>query len=128
VTLLDASVIVEFLRRRDPRLEQALNELDLAVCGVTRAEVLHGARDETDEQKLMALLDQFDPVATPDETWDKLGRNLCRLRRAGIVVPFTDALLSTIALERDVQLWGIDRHFRLIAGVLPLKLIEAPWT
>ncbi|MEW6249865.1 MAG: PIN domain-containing protein [Planctomycetota bacterium] len=47
--LLDASVIVEFLRQRDSRIERALNELELAVCGATRAEVLHGARDEADE-------------------------------------------------------------------------------
>ncbi len=49
--VLDASVLVDFLRQRDPRIEQALNELDLAVSGVTRAELLHGARDEADEQK-----------------------------------------------------------------------------
>ena len=67
-------------------------------------------------------------VSIPEETWDKVGRCLCELRRRGVAVPFTDALLATIGLERDVQVWTYDRHCRLMAEVFPVKLYDAAWT
>jgi predicted nucleic acid-binding protein len=127
VILLDASVLIEYLRRRDARLEKAMNELDLGVCGVTRAEVLHGAQGEEDEKTLLRLLDEFTPVILSEEIWDKLGHRLRQLRSRGVIVPFSDAVLATVALERDVHLWTYDRHFRLIADILPLKLYDPQW-
>jgi predicted nucleic acid-binding protein len=43
--LVDASVIVDYLRTADPRLGALFHSLPLAVCGVTRAEMLHGVRN-----------------------------------------------------------------------------------
>jgi predicted nucleic acid-binding protein len=125
VILLDASVLIEYLRRRDPALGRALSTLDLGLCGITRAEILHGARDKTDRLKLITLLDQFHFLPIPESLWNLLGDHLHQLRTHGIIVPFTDAALATLAIHLDIELWGFDAHFPLIASVLPLKLYRS---
>lgn len=123
--LLDASVLIDYLRKRDRALGEALGSLELGVCGITRAEVIHGAKDEADRAKLVTLLDQFQQVLLPERIWDLVGQRLNELRRRGVVVPFTDVVLATLAMDLDVNLWGTDAHFRMIAQVLPLKLHES---
>lgn len=126
--LLDASVLIEFFRNHDARLERALNQLPLGICGVTRSEILHGARDDADEVRLAALLDKFAAIQTPQLIWDDLGRNLGRLRRSGVVLPLPDALVATIALREDLEVWSLDRHFALLRDVLGVRLHEERWT
>jgi predicted nucleic acid-binding protein len=124
VILLDASVLVRYLRTRDPQLAKQLNELELGICGITRAEILHGSKDDADRAQLVRLLDSFPPVPMAPTLWDKLGHNLCELRKSGIVIPFTDAAVATVAIEENVEVWAFDRHFPLMANVLPLKLFQ----
>jgi hypothetical protein len=90
--LVDSCVIFAHTRGKDPRLGGLFKSLPAAVCGVVRAEVLHGTRDPADRAKLIALLDRFAQVPTPESTWDATGDNLATLRRAGITVPFSDVV------------------------------------
>jgi predicted nucleic acid-binding protein len=46
--LVDASVIFDHTRGKDLRLAGFFKTLGTAVCGVTRAEVLYGARNPSD--------------------------------------------------------------------------------
>ena len=45
MTLVDTSVVVDYLRTADPKLASLFRTLPVALCGVTRAEVLHGVRN-----------------------------------------------------------------------------------
>lgn len=66
-------------------------------------------------------------MVIPQDLWAALGRNLSALRAHGITVPFPDALIATVAIENDLELWTRDAHFSLIQGVLPqLKLFAEP--
>ena len=48
-------------------------------------------------------------------------------RSKGLIVPFLDALIATVALENDLDLWHHDRHFPNIQKVIPqLKLFQEP--
>ena len=44
--LVDTSIVVELLRSPDQQMTDVLRAEGGAICGVTRAEVLHGSRDE----------------------------------------------------------------------------------
>ena len=37
--LVDAGVLIDFLRTKDPKLVRLFRSLPVAVCGVTRAEI-----------------------------------------------------------------------------------------
>jgi predicted nucleic acid-binding protein len=91
------------------------------------AEVLCGARDAGHYQKLVASLAAFPQIAIADTLWETVGRNLWVLRTRGITVPFPDAVIATVAIENDVELWTRDAQFKLIQTALPrLKLFVEP--
>jgi predicted nucleic acid-binding protein len=125
--LVDASIMIDFLRTPDPRMRNLLNQHQGAICGITKAEVLHGARDANHFQSLAKKLAAFVVVPVPDKTWDSLGYHLFLLRINGVSVPFADAIIATLAIESNVELWARDVHFALIKGVLPsLRLFQEP--
>ena len=123
--LVDASVLITFLRRRNPAIGLLLNRGDMFVCGMTRAEVLHGARDAQDALALTASLDSLQQVPIPEGIWDPLGANLALMRSRGLAVPMPDALLATLGVHYDCEVWSIDQHFTLMQSVLTtLRLFQ----
>lgn len=124
--LLDASILIDYMRHHDVKLGAALDSLRPSMCGISRAEVLHGARGEKDIDRLVILLDRFPAITIPATLWDEVGRGLFQLRTRGITVPFQDAVLSVLAIELDAEIWASDKHFGRIATVLPLRLYRWP--
>ena len=97
------------------------------ICGATLAEIYAGARSPADFKKYDKSLSVFRRVAIPKKIWPSLGRNLALLAAKGTTVPFPDALIATVALENDLELWHLDRHFPDIHKVIPqLKLFKEP--
>ena len=125
MTLIDTSIVIDYVRGKDTQLAAVLPAVSAAVCGVTRAELLCGARDDRHRASLQTLLGAFDHVPIDEYLWDVIGDNLAELRSAGVTVPFADAIIATIAIENDVELWTRDKQFTLIQGALPaLKLFQ----
>jgi predicted nucleic acid-binding protein len=42
--LVDAGVLIDFLRTKDPKLDHLFRSRQAAICGATRSEVLAGSR------------------------------------------------------------------------------------
>ena len=128
MTLLDASIIIDALREKDLHLMRRMHSVGGAVCGVTRAEILSGARGSKDRTKLLTILDGFQQVAFPDSMWDDVGDRLAQLRAGGVTAPLADTVLATAALALDVEVWARDNDFNNIQRVFPdLKLfVESP--
>src|SRR5262245_37609701 len=101
--LVDTSVLVDYLRDPSEHIRKTLIEQQAAICGVTRAEILCGARTEKDMDQIMKALDGFHTLEIRESFWRPLGEYLQKLRSKGIVVPFQDALLATVAIQYDVD-------------------------
>ncbi|HEY1380649.1 MAG TPA: PIN domain-containing protein [Gemmataceae bacterium] len=127
MTLVDASIVIDYERSGDPTLLQLFRTHGGALCGVTRAEVLHGVRSPANRPKVIAALNSFTHVPIPDSLWDQVGDNLAALRAAGLRFPFPDVVLATVAIANDIELWTRDRQFKLMQSVLPaLRLFVEP--
>ena len=125
--LLDSCIIFDHTRGTDPRLAGWFKTHPVAVCGVVRAEVLHGARTPGDRAKILAMLNLFVQMPIPDSLWDIVGGHLASLRSHGVTVPFADAVLATLAITMSSELWTRDAHFTLMQIHLPsLKLFQEP--
>lgn len=130
--LLDSSVIIDFWKsRRDPSRHAAIADVlgrpGLHICGVTLAELMAGALDALDCDRIEREVGRFVRLHVEDADWTALGRNLYRLRTGGIHVPFPDALLATIALSHDLEVWTLDSRFADIRRVLTdLRLFQGP--
>jgi predicted nucleic acid-binding protein len=97
------------------------------VCGVTVAEMFAGVRTTKDEARCLAALADFQRLAIPDRLWETVGRHQAQLLAHGLTIPLADAIIATLALDLDVELWHYDHHFNDIQKVLPqLKFLQEP--
>ncbi len=125
--LVDTGVLIDFLRTKDAKLDALLRSLPVAVCGIVRTELLGGARDATSRQRVVVFLSPFLHVPIPESCWDKVGDNLATLRANGVTVPFPDAVIATVGIEKDVEVWARDPHYSTMQTILPrLKLYQEP--
>ncbi|MEX2174930.1 MAG: PIN domain-containing protein [Pirellulaceae bacterium] len=125
--LVDTTVVVAYLRSGEARLLSAFAAHNAAICGVTRAEILHGIRQPADHPRFVAALDAFAQVSLPEGLWDQTGLHLAALRRAGISMPLADVIIATLAMHLDVELWSRDQHHLMLQSAVPqLRLFEEP--
>jgi predicted nucleic acid-binding protein len=125
--LVDTSVVIDYLRSGDVTLLRLFQTLPAAICGATRAEVLHGARNPADRARLLTVLNAFHQVPIPEALWDEVGTLFAAVRAGGVTVPFTDALIAAVAVSFGLEIWTRDTQFQLIRTVEPrLALYQQP--
>jgi predicted nucleic acid-binding protein len=125
--LTDTGVLIAFLRTKDAKLDHMLRTQPVAICGAVRAEILAGARNTKDRKRLVTFLQPFRYLPLPESSWDRVGDNLAVLYAAGVSVPFPDAVIATLGIENDVEVWARDPHYALMQKHLPaLKLFREP--
>jgi len=57
---------------------------------------------------LQIVLNAFFQVTISDLLWDDVGDSLAMLRSNGVTIPFSDAILATLAISLDVEFWTRD--------------------
>lgn len=118
--LVDTSVWI-FALRRSPvaAIIQVLSELlrqdTVAICPLIELELLGGAASEAEYSRLLARLRGLHRLEFSADDWVGAARLAFELRRRGITVPFTDALLASLAIRIDATLLHADRDFEHIA-------------
>ncbi|HVW45593.1 MAG TPA: PIN domain nuclease [Solirubrobacterales bacterium] len=129
--LLDSSAWVEFLRATGSpahlRVRSALEEeADLASTDVVVMEILAGARDGADRDRLRRLLYglRFLPVEGPAD-YEAAAELYRACRRAGETPrKLTDCLIAAVAIRNDTELLCKDADFLTIARHASLRLAE----
>lgn len=125
--LVDTSVVIDWERGKDIKLQALMPSLPVAVCGVTQAELLQGSRDPAHRHKLLADLAAFQFVPIPDSLWITVSDNLATLRSEGLTVPLPDAVIATLGIPNDIEVWARDPPFPAMQKLLPrLKLFAEP--
>ena len=125
--LADTNIFIDFWNNPTEDLKNVFIKEDIAVCGVVRAELLHGAVSAKDFANITTMLEAFDEFNLAISDWQILGDNLYNLRKKGISIPFSDAIIATIALKHGIPIWTGDRHFLLIQSVLTgLNIYQTP--
>lgn len=125
--LVDTNILIAIIRTGNPKFVGVLQQHVGAVCGAIRAELLAGVRSPAERNQALSMLATLGTVSTPESVWDDVGDNLRTLRTNGVTVPFPDAVLATLAIANNLELWTRDAHFTLIQKWLPaLKLFQEP--
>jgi hypothetical protein len=129
VILVDSSAWIEFLRATGSpshlRLRAALQEgVELASTDVIVMEILAGARDEADRDRLRRLLYGLDFLAVDGPADYESAAELYRLCRAAGETPrkLTDCLIAAVAVRNGAELLCEDADFLVIARHSPLRL------
>ena len=123
--LADTNIMIDYFHSRKSVLAEKIDTMPIALCGVVRTEILHGARSEEEIDDYLKAFKTFDKVLTGDYDWEGTGFILQTLRSKGFNVPLSDALIVFTAMKYDIPLWTRDNHFKFIQGFFPeLKLYK----
>jgi predicted nucleic acid-binding protein len=126
--LADTSIWVEYLRGQEPvasQLERLVREGQALVCGPVVAELLAGARSDSDGDRLLALTSlRF--VEVTRQTWRHAGDVTRALRGVGTAVPLLDVVIGVACAQAHVRLWTRDRLFDQLRGALAELQLYAP--
>lgn len=95
-------------------LRDALLEGRVQTCWPIRAELLIGARNAADLERLRVLLGSLAELTCGDDLWNGAARLGFDLKRKGLTVPLPDLLIAQAAIDGDVELWHLDDHFEAI--------------
>jgi len=126
MVLVDTSAWVEF-HRRDGKLEVKmamvglLDALEATLCGPVEMEFLGGARPH-ELPRLKAEWAIIPYLRNDQKLWRSAAATYSRLRAKGLVVPWNDALIATIALEAQCRVYAVDKHFTAMAPLIGLLL------
>lgn len=128
--LVDSSAWIEFLRATGSpahlRLRSALEHgVELAGTDVIVMEILAGARDEADRDRLRRLLYGLEFLAVDGPADYEQAAELYRACRAGGETPrkLSDCLIATVAIRNRAELLCKDADFAAIARHSPLRLM-----
>jgi predicted nucleic acid-binding protein len=114
--IIDTSAWIQFFRYGSDVVSQLVAELvrnDQAVMtGVVLTELLQGIKTDKERQHLTALFSSLPFIEIVREDWQNAGEDLQALRRRGITVPVTDAVIATVAHRRGLPVLTTDPHFK----------------
>lgn len=121
MVIVDTSVWIEYFRDPDSvhgdAVERLINSGEVAIVGVVHAELLQGARTEQEARDLEYDLAAFAFLETKQDTWRRAGRLLFELRRRGVTLPVTDAIIAAAALQAKHEVYTLDEHFQRVPGL-----------
>ncbi|NLN87575.1 MAG: PIN domain nuclease [Syntrophomonadaceae bacterium] len=131
--LVDTSVLTGYLKGQDDAKTLLFDELltrniPFGISPYTLQEVLQGARNEKDYQRLREYLSTQVIYFLPEEisTYEKAAQLYFDLRRKGLTPRSTiDILIALTALENKLMLLHNDRDFDLMAEQMKeLKILR----
>lgn len=123
--LVDTSVWVAILRDKTGTAVQGFRErisTDICVFSrFTQLELLQGAKDEREWERLDDYLSTQYYLEATDHTWKEAARIYFELRRTGITLSSPiDCCIAQIAIESEALLLHQDQDFEKIARIRPL--------
>ena len=125
--LADTSIWIFALRKEShpfikKRVDNLLKENLVVTTPLINLELLGGVNTEKEFKRLKQRLELLLTVKISDDHWSQAARLAFKVRRKGLTLPYTDLLLSAIAIAEDIILLHADAHFDLIAKHSDLRV------
>ncbi len=119
--LCDSAIYIGLMRAgQDPRkvLAPYLLAGRLYNCGVVRAEVLRGMKEEQRYEQMEQFFDIVPEIPTDPNLWRKVSEIGWKLGRKGKWPPATDITIAACAIRIGATLISPDPHFVDMPGLL----------
>ena len=123
--LVDTNIWIDALKNPTSSVIAPLSAfvLDKQACmnGIIRAELLSGARSESEYRFLEGRLVSVPVLAAPETLWDDVAWARFRLARLGFQEGLMDIAIACYARHHHAPLWTSDKQFTPIHKVIPFK-------
>lgn len=123
--LVDTSAWIDFFRQKAPVhgiVLELINVNQVCCTGLILAELLQGAKSDTELRVIRDFVHVFDFVRETPSLWRKAGELSYVLRRKGKTVGLADCLLATLARSHDAAILTLDDHFQIIKTQIDIDL------
>jgi tRNA(fMet)-specific endonuclease VapC len=123
VIVIDTSAWVDYLHDENlaspvgKEVAALVTERRAATTGMVVAEVLQGALDEDDYNRLYRTVGRLPFVEADREVWITAGRLSYELRRKGLTTPLSDLLIAAAAMTGGHEIYATDPHFTRVQGL-----------
>lgn len=122
--IVDTSVLIAFFRGKEKiadKVSTLLQDNRLMTTGLIIAELLQGMKDVKEEKNISDILAETSPLEITTDLCIKAGKVALSLRKKGINLPLTDVAIAALAIEHNLQIFTLDKHFEQIPGVKVYK-------
>jgi len=122
--IVDTSVLISFFRGEDKiadKVSSLLQNNRIVTTGIIIAELLQGMKDMKEESNISDILAETSPLEITIDLWIKAGKLALSLRKKGINLPLTDVVIAALAIEHNLSIFTLDKHFEQIPGVRVYK-------
>lgn len=116
----DTSVLISFFRGQGELadvVEKLFIENRIVTTGIIAAELLQGMKGAKEEERISDFLSALNPMEITTDLWIKAGKISLSLRRKGFNLPLTDIAIAALAIEHNLAVFTLDKHFEKIPGV-----------
>jgi len=118
--LVDTSIWVEFFKPESPagkKLESLIIKNSVWVCGIVLFELLQGVKSEAEKTKILEALLNLEYVEMSKSLWQKSADISASLKKKGLTLPLSDIFVASIAIENNLSVFTIDKHFEQIPNL-----------
>lgn len=116
--LPDTCAWIDYFRAPSSKLgsavEKALSLEQVYICGPVICELVQGVKSVREQEILLNALQALPCLEMEQSLWIKAGQLLATLRKQGKTLPFSDILIATLALEHNLSILTVDKHFKEI--------------
>ena len=81
--LVDSNILIDYYRSRNSELAKKIDSMSIAICGVVKSELLHGARTNEEIDNMLHSFVTFDLLYTDEYDFEGVGFMLQTLRENG---------------------------------------------
>jgi len=122
--LIDTTIWVRYFggeKSVEDRVKSLILQDKILTTGIIILETLRGARSQREYNQLYNDYKALPLLPLDSTAWEESYKTGFLLRKAGVVVPLADILISALAICHGCQLLHRDKHFTLIAKYTKLK-------
>jgi len=123
--LADTSVWIEFFKPESPigkKLEALIVKNSVRICGIILFELLRGVKSEAEKTKILEALSTIEYLEMTKSLWQKAGEISASIKKKGLNLPLSDIFIAAIAIEYELHIFTLDKHFEQIPGVKIYKI------
>lgn len=123
--LIDTSIWIEYFYGNG-QIEEAVDLLidteRAYITGPIMTELIQGVRNKKQAEELFTNLKALPYIDIGKSDWSDIGFFLLELRKKGIVIPFTDAVIACMAIKNHLCVYSLDKHFDLVDGLVKFHM------
>jgi predicted nucleic acid-binding protein len=127
--LIDTSAWIDFFRKKDlgifTLVAKLLKEKRAVGSGIIALELLRGGKTIKELIYLNDLFEVIEMVDPNPQSYLLAGKMGYTLARKGHTLSVVDLLIAQQAIENNLILLTLDKHFKIIKKNFPLKLLES---